>query len=74
MREYHKWETDPACDVAIENLIQVLIGDEPELGMDNLKEVDIPEKVQASLDKAAAQTQKQIEEDTKKLKETSNNE
>ena len=71
LREYHKWEKDPACDVAVENLVHVLIGDEPEAGMENLKEVKLPEKIEASLDKAHDIVQKQVEEDTKKMQETS---
>ena len=43
MRELHKWETDEACIVAIENLISLLISDEPEKGLEDLHKVVITE-------------------------------
>lgn len=49
MRELHKWETNSSNLVAIENLISVLIADEPEPGMENLNEVKIPENILAKL-------------------------
>jgi len=53
LRELHKWEQHPANIVAVENLISVLIGDEPESGMENLNEVVIPDDVAAKLQAAA---------------------
>jgi Domain of unknown function (DUF384) len=53
LRELHKWETDESNLVALENLISLLICDEPEPGMENLNEVEIPEQVAAKLAKAA---------------------
>jgi hypothetical protein len=52
LRELHNWEQDDANLVAIEKLISVLISDEPERGMENLNELDIPEHVVAKLKKA----------------------
>ncbi|XP_042321515.1 protein HGH1 homolog [Sceloporus undulatus] len=49
LRELHKWETDPGVRAACEKLIQVLISDEPQPGMDNLLEVEIPSKVEEQL-------------------------
>lgn len=49
LRELHKWEKNPANIVAIENLISVLISDEPESGMENLNEIDIPADVAVKL-------------------------
>lgn len=53
LRELHKWETDESNLVALENLISVLICDEPEPGMENLNEVEIPENISAKLTKAS---------------------
>uniref|UniRef100_A0A8C8VGD8 Protein HGH1 homolog n=1 Tax=Pelusios castaneus TaxID=367368 RepID=A0A8C8VGD8_9SAUR len=49
LRELHQWETEPGVLAACEKLIQVLIGDEPEAGMENLLEVKIPEDVEKQL-------------------------
>ncbi|XP_077209671.1 protein HGH1 homolog [Paroedura picta] len=49
LRELHKWEPDPAVLLTCEKLIQVLIGDEPEPGMENLLEVEIPAEVEEQL-------------------------
>ena len=45
MRELHKVEESESVVTELEKLVQILIGDEPEEGMDNLKEVNIPEKI-----------------------------
>ena len=63
MRELHAWEKDPAARAAEEKLIQLLIGDEPEEGMQNLREVDIPEDVEKQLQKSYKAEQKDIEEE-----------
>jgi len=52
LRELHKWEQNPANIAAIENLISVLISDEPETGMENLNEIVIPADVAAKLQAA----------------------
>ncbi|XP_074681451.1 protein HGH1 homolog [Strix aluco] len=49
LRELHRCEREPDVLVACENLIQVLIGDEPGPGMENLLEVKIPEEVEEQL-------------------------
>ncbi|XP_066031047.1 protein HGH1 homolog [Chamaea fasciata] len=49
LRELHTWEKNPEVLSACEKLIQVLIGDEPEEGMENLLEVTIPEDVEKRL-------------------------
>ncbi|XP_064557261.1 protein HGH1 homolog [Zonotrichia leucophrys gambelii] len=49
LRELHGWESDPGALRACENLIQVLIGDEPEPGLENLLEVTIPEHLRGHL-------------------------
>lgn len=43
LRELHKSESCRPVVVACENLVDILISDEPEPGMENLKDVDIPE-------------------------------
>ncbi|XP_041421507.1 protein HGH1 homolog isoform X1 [Xenopus laevis] len=42
MRELHSWERESYVSRACEKLIQVLIGDEPEAGLENLMEVTVP--------------------------------
>ncbi|KAM9278851.1 protein HGH1 homolog [Cariama cristata] len=49
LRELHRWEREPDVLTACEKLIQVLIGDEPGPGMENLLEVNIPEEVEQQL-------------------------
>ncbi|NWR01538.1 HGH1 protein, partial [Paradoxornis webbianus] len=49
LRQLHTWEKDPEVLGACEKLIQVLIGDEPEEGMENLLEVTIPQDVEKRL-------------------------
>ncbi|KAK3751798.1 hypothetical protein QZH41_013257 [Actinostola sp. cb2023] len=43
LREFHNWEKDEEVSNVCLNLIEILISDEPEKGMENLKEVVIPE-------------------------------
>ncbi|KAK3084635.1 hypothetical protein FSP39_016616 [Pinctada imbricata] len=54
MREYHKWEPVSDNDTSILNLIDILIQDEPEPGMENLHEVEIPDDVQKKFEKELA--------------------
>lgn len=42
LREYHKLEKDKAALLACENVIDILIRTEEEIGLDNLKLIDIP--------------------------------
>ncbi|KAM7121983.1 protein HGH1 homolog [Ciconia maguari] len=49
LRELHRWEREPDVLAACEKLIQVLIGDEPGPGMENLLEVTVPEEVEQQL-------------------------
>lgn len=41
MRELHKWESDPNVKETCEQLVSILISDEPESGMENLHEVEL---------------------------------
>ncbi|XP_051932531.1 protein HGH1 homolog [Hippocampus zosterae] len=61
MREFHRWEKDPRVTTACEKLVEVLIGDEPEQGMENLLEVNIPEDVQEKLKEADVREQRELE-------------
>ncbi|XP_071502021.1 protein HGH1 homolog [Diadema antillarum] len=50
-REFMKWEKDPKVEALCRKVIDVLIMDDPEPGMENLNEVEIPEKVKVQLEK-----------------------
>ncbi|ESO99588.1 hypothetical protein LOTGIDRAFT_226261 [Lottia gigantea] len=65
MREYHKWEPDRKNNLAIHNVIDVLIGDEPDEGMENLQNVEIPPDIQEKFIKEDKEMEKQliVEED-----------
>ncbi|XP_041837010.1 protein HGH1 homolog [Melanotaenia boesemani] len=69
MREFHRWEKDVHATAACEKLVQVLIGDEPEKGMENLMEVEIPEDVKEKLKEADAKEQEELEKEEKKRQE-----
>ncbi|CAD6991361.1 protein HGH1 homolog [Ceratitis capitata] len=49
LREYHKWETetgkDKDCLMACLNVVDILIKKEEEIGLDNYKEVEVPEDI-----------------------------
>ncbi|KAH0518812.1 Protein HGH1-like protein [Microtus ochrogaster] len=60
LRELHNWEPEPDVRIACEKLIQVLIGDEPEVGMDNLLEVQVPEDVERQLQQLDRQEQLEL--------------
>lgn len=51
MRELHKVETCRPVLVACENLVDILISDEPGPGMENLKEVEVPQDLVEKFDK-----------------------
>ncbi|XP_023271986.1 protein HGH1 homolog [Seriola lalandi dorsalis] len=69
MREFHRWEKDVYVAAACEKLVQVLIGDEPEQGMENLMEVEIPEDVEVKLKEADAKEQEELEKEQEKRQE-----
>lgn len=52
--------------------LQVLIGDEPEQGMENLMEVEIPEDVEDKLREADAKEQQELEKERRKQEEEEN--
>ncbi|NXW52691.1 HGH1 protein, partial [Nyctiprogne leucopyga] len=49
LRELHHWEREPDVLATCEKVIQVLIGDEPGPGMENLLEVKVPEELEEQL-------------------------
>ncbi|KAE8600056.1 hypothetical protein XENTR_v10017454 [Xenopus tropicalis] len=49
MRELHSWEREPCVKRACEKLIQMLIGEEPEAGLENLLEVTVPPDLEETL-------------------------
>uniref|UniRef100_G3VYZ2 Protein HGH1 homolog n=2 Tax=Sarcophilus harrisii TaxID=9305 RepID=G3VYZ2_SARHA len=63
LRELHTWEPNPEVRLACEKLIQVLIGDEPEAGMENLLEVTVPPDVEQRLQQLDQQEQQQLQQE-----------
>ncbi|NXU25714.1 HGH1 protein, partial [Thalassarche chlororhynchos] len=59
LRELHRWEQEPDVLAACEKLIQVLIGDEPGPGMENLLEVNVPEEVEQELQRLDREEEEQ---------------
>ncbi len=43
LRVYHQWETDKETALTCEKLVHMLIADEPEEGMENLHQVELPD-------------------------------
>ncbi|KAM5137449.1 protein HGH1 homolog [Callospermophilus lateralis] len=70
LRELHSWEPEPDVRLACEKLIQVLIGDEPECGMENLLEVQVPEDVERQLQQLD-QEQQQLDREQQQLAQES---
>ncbi|XP_030046119.1 protein HGH1 homolog [Microcaecilia unicolor] len=63
LREFYSWEKEPDVRIACEKLIQVLIGDEPEAGMENLMEVTIPTAVEERLRSLDMEEQRSVKEE-----------
>ncbi|KAG9472924.1 hypothetical protein GDO78_016088 [Eleutherodactylus coqui] len=51
LRSLHSWEKEADVNRACEKVIQILIGDEPESGLENLLEVKVPSDVEEQLKK-----------------------
>ncbi|XP_012288708.1 protein HGH1 homolog isoform X2 [Orussus abietinus] len=51
LREYHKWEKNKSILLACENVVDILIRTEEEIGLDNLKDVDVPSKYEEEFHK-----------------------
>ncbi|TDH13640.1 hypothetical protein EPR50_G00035120 [Perca flavescens] len=69
MREFHRWEKDVHVTAACEKLVEVLIGDEPEQGMENLLEVEIPEDVEVKLKEADIKEQQELEKEQERMRQ-----
>lgn len=69
MREFHNWEKDVHVTAACEKLVQVLIGDEPEHGMENLMEVEIPDDVEKKLKEADIKEEEELEREEEKTRQ-----
>jgi len=50
LRELHKWEKDKKALMACENLVDILIRTEEEIGKDNLKDVEVPQDLQSKFE------------------------
>lgn len=50
MRELFNSTEDREILVPLERLIQILIGDEPQYGMENLKEIEIPQELRVKFE------------------------
>ncbi|XP_034549736.1 protein HGH1 homolog [Notolabrus celidotus] len=69
IREFHRWEKDVHVGAVCEKLVQVLIGDEPEQGMENLMEVEIPEDVEEKLKEADVREKQELEEEQERMRQ-----
>ncbi|XP_050682790.1 protein HGH1 homolog [Leptidea sinapis] len=45
LREYHKWEKNPKALLACENVVDILIQKEEEVGAEDLSKVDVPQEM-----------------------------
>ncbi|NXF41670.1 HGH1 protein, partial [Nyctibius bracteatus] len=62
LRELHRCEREPHVLAACEKVVQVLIGDEPGPGLENLLEVEIPEEVERQLQRLDREEEEEEEE------------
>lgn len=51
LREYHKWEKDPKTLLACENVVDILIRKEDEIGVEDLTSLDVPEDMKEKFEK-----------------------
>ncbi|XP_053622391.1 protein HGH1 homolog [Plodia interpunctella] len=51
LREYHKWERDAHALLACENVVDILIQKEDEVGAEDLSTVDVPDDMKEQFDK-----------------------
>lgn len=57
------------CHVVYPLPLKVLIGDEPEQGMENLMEVEIPDDVEEKLKEADIKEQQELEREQEKMRQ-----
>ncbi|KAI8782462.1 protein HGH1 [Biomphalaria glabrata] len=65
LRELHKWEKDPKAKLACQNLCELLISDEPEQGMEDLHQVEVPAHLQQKFNELDLALLKTFEEEDK---------
>ncbi|XP_051467380.1 protein HGH1 homolog [Apus apus] len=63
LRELHRWEREPPVLRACQRLVQVLIGDDPGPGMENLLEVQVPPEVEQELLRLEREEEEQEQEE-----------
>ncbi|KAG6464434.1 hypothetical protein O3G_MSEX014509 [Manduca sexta] len=51
LREYHKWEHDPKALLVCENVVDILIQKEEEVGAEDLSAVEVPEEMKEKFQK-----------------------
>ena len=51
LREYHKWEKDPKVKLACENVVDILIQKEDEVGVEDLSAVEVPDDMKEKFEK-----------------------
>ncbi|CAB3252653.1 unnamed protein product [Arctia plantaginis] len=51
LREYHKWEKDPKVRLCCENVVDILIQKEEEVGTEDLSMVEVPEEMVEKFEK-----------------------
>ncbi|XP_021198946.3 protein HGH1 homolog [Helicoverpa armigera] len=51
LREYHKWEKDPKVRLACENVVDILIQKEDEVGAEDLSTVEVPDDMKDKFEK-----------------------
>lgn len=51
LREYHKWETNKKALYYLENIVNILIRTEEEIGEDDLSKLEIPEHLNEKFEK-----------------------
>lgn len=51
LREYHKWEKDPKVRLSCENVIDILIQKEDEVGAEDFSTVDVPDHLKEKFEK-----------------------
>ncbi|XP_068093987.1 protein HGH1 homolog isoform X2 [Hyperolius riggenbachi] len=64
LRSLHSWEKEPSVRRACEKVIEILIGDEPEPGLENLLEVKVPTEVEEKLKHLDEEEEKELQEET----------
>lgn len=51
LREYHKWEKDPKTKLSCENVVDILIQKEEEVGAEDLSAVEVPDDMKEKFEK-----------------------